>query len=61
MKEQMDVGGYKYTYVDNYNIELDKPDIMLFYIANTDVHFNFYRGGGRNHKTERQVYCGCAI
>ena len=45
MKEQMDVGGYKYTYVDNYNIELNKPDIMLFYIANTDVHFNFYRGG----------------
>lgn len=60
MKYQMDAGGYKYTYVDHYNIEYDKPDIMLFYIAHTEMPFNLY-GGGRNHTTACQVYCSCAI
>ena len=47
MKQQMEEGHYKYKYVEDYKIEVDKPEIVVFNIANTDVFFKMW-GGGEN-------------
>ena len=44
LEYQMKEGGYRYIYSDNYNIETDKPDIVVFNIAQAVTIFESWGG-----------------
>lgn len=44
LKFQMQSGHFKYVFIDDYDVESDKPDIIVFNIAHTDVLFKLLGG-----------------
>lgn len=54
MKRQMENGHYKYLCSDEYKVEIDKPDIVIFNVAHTDTYFSLW--GGSDKIRQNAVY-----
>lgn len=44
IKKQMEEGHYRYACIQDYNVENDKPDIVVFYIAHVNMFFEQWGG-----------------